>query len=141
LTVCACVEQVPADVTVRSLRLPARSSELGAARRYAEEVASAFGLDSCSCYELAVAVNEAVTNAITHGAPDEQGQIHLSALEGCDRLTFEVCDYGTFTAPVATASPTCEHGRGFVLMSMLTDAVEVFGTSGRTTIRLTKLRV
>lgn len=137
----ACVEQVPADVTVRSLHLPARSSELGAARRYAEEVASAFGLDSCGCYELAVAVNEAVTNAITHGAPDEQGQIHLSVLEGCDRLTFEVCDYGTFTAPVITASPTCEHGRGFVLMSTLTDAVEVFGISRRTTVRLTKLRV
>ncbi|HXN39102.1 MAG TPA: ATP-binding protein [Solirubrobacteraceae bacterium] len=136
----ACVEQAPADVAVRSLRLPARSSELGAARRYAEEVASAFGLDSCGCYELAVAVNEAVTNAITHGAPDGEGQIHLSVLESSNRLTFEVCDYGTFTAPVATASPTCEHGRGFILMSTLTDAVEVFGTSGRTTVRLTKLR-
>jgi anti-sigma regulatory factor (Ser/Thr protein kinase) len=75
-----------------------------------------------------------------HGAPDEQGDVHLSVLESAASLTFEICDHGTFTTPTDTASPTCEHGRGFVLMSTLTDAVEVFGTSGLTTVRLTKLR-
>jgi anti-sigma regulatory factor (Ser/Thr protein kinase) len=140
LTVGTIIAQAPANLAVSAMRLPARSSELSAARRYAEEAAEAFGLDAHGCFEFAVAVNEAVTNALRHGAPDEHGQIHLSVLEGADRLTFVVCDCGTFRAPTAPASPTSEHGRGFTLMSTLMDTVHVHGAPGATTVRLTKFR-
>ena len=52
------------------LHVLARRSELGVARKYAEDVAAAFGLDADSRYEFVYAVNEAVTNAIRHGAED-----------------------------------------------------------------------
>ena len=122
------------------LCLLARPSELSAARRYAGEAAVAFGLDADSCYEFVYAVNEAVTNAITYGAPDEQGLITLSVVEDGDRLTLAVRDCGTFAMP--GLSPTSsERGRGFALMAKLTDEVQLSIKPGSTIVRLSKARV
>jgi len=122
------------------LHIPARRSELGAARRYAGEVAEAFGLDADGCYEFVYAVNEAVTNAIRHGASDEQGMIHLSIVADADRLTFAVSDRGTFAMPVMDSAETSEHGRGLALMASLVDEVELCIEPGGTTVRLSKAR-
>lgn len=121
------------------LRLPAQVSELGAARDYVQRAGAAFGLDADGCYELAFAVNEAVTNAIRHGRPDEHGNIHLSILEKGEQLTLSVRDYGTFVASDAVhADP--EGGRGFLLMARLTDAVQLCVAPGSTTVCLSKAR-
>lgn len=125
--------------TVSELRLPARPSELRTARQYAEEAAAAFGLDADGCYELALAFNEAVTNAIRHGAPDSRGQIRLSVLMDADRLTLTVHDHGTFAAPVLDRARTCEQGRGLALMASLMDVQICAGPAG-TTVRLSKAR-
>ena len=122
------------------LHIPARRSELAAARRYGGEVAAAFGLDADSCYEFVYAVNEAVTNAIRHGAGDERGMIHLSVDAEADRLTFIVRDRGTFVTPVPDSSKTSECGRGLALMSDLADEVELDLEPGSTTVRLSKVR-
>jgi serine/threonine-protein kinase RsbW len=122
------------------LHIPAQRSELAAARRYAGEVAAAFGLDADSCYEFVYAVNEAVTNAIRHGAADEQGMIHLSVHAEADRLTFTVRDRGTFVMPVPDSTETAERGRGLALMADLADEVELHIEPGSTTVRLSKAR-
>jgi anti-sigma regulatory factor (Ser/Thr protein kinase) len=122
------------------LHIPARRSELAAARRYAGEEAAAFGLDPDSCYEFVYAVNEAVTNAIRHGAADERGMIHLSVHAEADRLTFIVRDRGTFVTPVPDSSKTSECGRGLALMADLADEVELHLEPGSTTVRLSKVR-
>jgi len=122
------------------LPLPARRSELGAARQYAADGAEAFGLDEASCYEFVVAVNEAVTNAIRHGASDEQGLIHLSIVAHDDRLTFTVSDRGTFVMPDLDGSVGAESGRGLALMASLVDEVQLEIEPGGTTIRLSKAR-
>jgi serine/threonine-protein kinase RsbW len=127
-------------VAVSELHMPARRSELGAARTYAGEVAQEFGLDADSCYEFVYAVNEAVTNAIRHGASDEEGMIHLSIVADADRLTFAVSDRGTFTMPVLDSDETAEHGRGLALMASLVDEVELYIEPGGTTVRLSKTR-
>jgi anti-sigma regulatory factor (Ser/Thr protein kinase) len=130
-------------VSASELHIPARRSELGAARKYAGEVAEAFGLDADSCYEFVYAVNEAVTNAIRHGASDEEGMIHLSIIADADRLTFVVSDQGTFTMPVLDATEiaeTAEHGRGLALMASLVDEVQLCIEPGGTTVRLSKAR-
>jgi len=124
---------------VSELRLPAEPSQLAAARAYAHRAAAAFGLDADRCYELAFAVNEAVTNAIRHGKADEQGCIHLSVLVDGDRLTFAVRDYGTFAASTFDRVTSSERGRGFALMTGLMDAVQLCAAPGRTTVRLSKL--
>jgi anti-sigma regulatory factor (Ser/Thr protein kinase) len=123
-----------------ALRVPARPSQLSVVREFAEEAAAAFGLGADGRYDFAVAVNEAVTNAIRHGAPDADEQIRVSVHANADALTCVVRDFGTFTAPVAPATATSEHGRGFTLMSTLMDAVQLCVSPGNTTVRLTKSR-
>lgn len=125
-----------------TLRLPARPSKLGAAREYVHRAAAAFGLDAERCEEVVFAVNEAVTNAIRHGAPDEHGHIHLSVRIDGDRLTLAVRDCGTFLAsrvdPAGAAG--AERGRGFALMTHVMDAVQLCVAPGSTTVLLSKAR-
>jgi anti-sigma regulatory factor (Ser/Thr protein kinase) len=128
------------SLTISELHLPAHPSKLDTARRYAHQAAAAFGLDVDSCHEFVFAVNEAVTNAIRHGTPDEQGQIHLSVLVDGDRLTLSVCNHGTFVASDMRHTTLSECGRGFALMVRLMDAVQLCVTPGSTTVRLSKAR-
>lgn len=122
------------------LRLPAKAAKLCLAREYAHQAAAAFGLDPDRCYEVAFAVNEAVTNAIQHGRPDERGDIHLSVHADGDRLTLLVRDRGTFVASSIARGPCAESGRGFALMTHLMDAVQLCVAPGSTTVRLSKAR-
>lgn len=137
----ATVEQAGPSRATSELRLQARPSELRLAREYAHQAAAAFGFDAERCYEVAFAVNEAVTNAIRHGRPDEQGHIHLSVLSDGDRLTLAVRDYGTFVASAVGGTPRSEGGRGFALMAGLMDTVQLYVSPGSTTVRLSKARV
>src|SRR5436305_14957794 len=90
------------------LHVLARRSELGVARKYAEDVAAAFGLDADSRYEFVYAVNEAVTNAIRHGASDEEDMIHMSITADADWLTFAVRDRRTLVLRDAAAPPASQ---------------------------------
>jgi anti-sigma regulatory factor (Ser/Thr protein kinase) len=129
-----------ASLAESELRLPARRSELGAARKYARDGAAAFGLDADNCHDFVCAVNEAVTNAIRHGTSDEHGLIHLSMVADADRLTFAVRDHGTFVMPVLNGAVGSEHGRGLALMAVLVDEVQLEIEPGGTTVRLSKAR-
>jgi serine/threonine-protein kinase RsbW len=129
-----------ASLAKSELQLPARRSELGAAREYARDGATAFGLDADDCHDFVCAVNEAVTNAIRHGASDERGMIHLSIVADADRLTFAVRDRGTFVMPVLDVAVSSEHGRGLALMASLVDEVQLEIEPGGTTLRLSKAR-
>ncbi len=126
------------SLAASELHVQARRSELAVARRYAEDVAQAVGLDADSRYEFVYAVNEAVTNAIRHGASDEDGMIHLSIVADAERLTFAVRDQGTFVVPVLDVTDTAEHGRGLALMASLVDEVQLQIDPGGTTVRLSK---
>jgi serine/threonine-protein kinase RsbW len=136
----AWIERDIASFTASELRLPASGSALDVARQYVEEVAAAFGFDADSCFELVFAVNEAVTNAIRHGAPDEQGLISLSAVADDDRLTFVVRDCGTFAMPMLDADTRSEHGRGLALMASVVDEIRLCIKPGSTIVRLSKAR-
>jgi anti-sigma regulatory factor (Ser/Thr protein kinase) len=131
----------PESWVVSELRLPAQPAKLETARSYAREAATAFGLDAERCHEFVFAVNEAVTNAIRHGAPDQHGEIHLSVLADGDRLTLTVRDYGTFVASDMRYAALSESGRGFATMIRLMDAVHLCVGSGSTTVRLSIARV
>jgi serine/threonine-protein kinase RsbW len=133
-------EHHAASLAESELYLPARRSELGAARKFAADAAVAFGLDDGDRYDFVLAVNEAVTNAIRHGDSDERGLIRLSIVADADRLTFAVCDRGTFVMPVLDGPVNAEHGRGLALMASLVDEVQLEIEPGGTTIRLSKAR-
>ncbi|HWJ50942.1 MAG TPA: ATP-binding protein [Solirubrobacteraceae bacterium] len=123
------------------LRLGARASELADARDYAAAAAAAFGLSPDDSYDFVYAVNEAVTNAIRHGAPDEQGQIVLSVSTVGERLVFSVRDFGTFAMSAPTSAANPEGGRGFALMEQLVDDVQVQADRDGTTVTLSKARI
>jgi serine/threonine-protein kinase RsbW len=135
------VEHNGAPLEIGDLRLPAQPAKLSIAREYAHQAAVAFGLDAERCYEFAFAVNEAVTNAIRHGRPDAQGDIHLSVSADGDRLTFAVRDYGTFSGYAPIGAMGADRGRGFILMTRVMDAVQLCVGSGNTTVRLSKARL
>jgi serine/threonine-protein kinase RsbW len=136
----AWIEPDTTSFAASELRLPALRSELHVARRYVEEAAAAFGFGTDSCFELVFAVNEAVTNAIRHGAADEQGLISLSAVADADRLTFVVRDCGTFAIPALATDTRFEHGRGLALMASLVDEIQLCIKPGSTIVRLSKAR-
>jgi serine/threonine-protein kinase RsbW len=126
------------------LCLPAELSQLAAARTFARQSAAAYGLDDDGCYEFAYAVNEAVTNAIRHGLPDERGFIRVTITAEADRLACAVRDWGTFTGPAedpaASSDAAAEHGRGLALMRILMDEVRLHASSSGTTVYLAKVR-
>jgi anti-sigma regulatory factor (Ser/Thr protein kinase) len=137
----ATVEPGTLSHATSELRLAAQPSQLGRAREYARAAAAACSFDEERCYEVVCAFNEAVTNAIRHGLPDEQGQIDLSADSDGERLTLAVRDYGTFVVSALAATPRSEGGRGFALMAGLMDSVELRVSPASTTVRLSKDRI
>jgi anti-sigma regulatory factor (Ser/Thr protein kinase) len=118
--------------------LPAQPSGLRVARAYAHEAGLAFGLDADACHDFALAANEAVTNAIRHGAPDEHGHIHLSVAADAGRLTFSVRDHGSFSARSPATTTIGEGGRGMSIMASLMDEVQICITPESTTVQLCK---
>jgi anti-sigma regulatory factor (Ser/Thr protein kinase) len=118
------------------LHLPARTSSLESARRFAEDAAQAHGFDEDECFDFVFAVNEAVTNAIRHGAPDEHGHIHLRIASDAANLTFTVRDHGTFHVPGRTSGAAAEGGRGLAFIATLADELRVQATPDGTVIAL-----
>jgi anti-sigma regulatory factor (Ser/Thr protein kinase) len=128
-------------VTLVELRLPAAASELKRVRDCVTAAAADFGLDARARYEFVFAVNEAVTNAIKHGRPDENGTIGLTLEVEGEALVCSVSDCGSFVRP--TAAPDLalgESGRGFAFMTAFTDDVELLAEPDSTVVRLRRLR-
>jgi anti-sigma regulatory factor (Ser/Thr protein kinase) len=84
-------------------------------------------------------VNEAVSNAIEHGAPSPDGTIQLRFAEERHALVFCVRDYGRFAAaPLARSDDS--RGRGLAFMAALVDRVDLCRGSTGTLVRLSKRR-
>jgi anti-sigma regulatory factor (Ser/Thr protein kinase) len=103
------------------------------------DAATGFGLEDRATYEFVYAVNEAVTNAIKHGCAEADGAIGLQVELTGESIVCSVRDRGPFVPPPAQPGPNlAESGRGFALMSALTDELELSVTSGATVVRLYK---
>ncbi len=129
-----------APFAARELRLPAQPHELTRARDYVSAAAWEFGLGDADRLDLVFAANEAVTNAIRHGAADADGTIWVEIVADRDRLVVTVSDFGSFVSRSAERDPLAEGGRGFQFMTRLVDEVELTTRRGRTTVRLSQRR-
>src|SRR5579884_1222104 len=130
-----------ARFTLVDLRLPSHASELKRARECVAAASAEFGLSAKAAYEFVFAVNEAVTNAIKHGSPAADGTVGLRVEADGDALVCSVTDAGPFVAPTSRPNlQTGESGRGFPLMSAMTDGFELLAEPEATTVRLRKLR-
>jgi serine/threonine-protein kinase RsbW len=122
----------------RGLRLPADSSRLSEARRFAERVAEEFGFGEAVRRQIMLALNEAVANAIQHGSPRDGDEVELRAVSEDGALAIYVTDRGRFTPRTAHRDAMPERGRGLAFMDLLMDEVEVSAQPGGTRVRLLK---
>jgi anti-sigma regulatory factor (Ser/Thr protein kinase) len=126
----------------RDLWLLGDPSQLGAARRFAQDAAAAFGFDDDETYAFTFAVNEAVSNAIEHGEPFEDGTIRLRIHDEGHGLTFSVLDRGSFTPnSPRKVDGVADRGRGLAFMAAMVDDLQVKPMEEGTLVRLTKRRV
>ena len=120
--------------------IPARPEGLLEARAFVDAVAEQAGFDPAERYQITMAANEAVSNALEHGAPCVGGRVHVAAEVGRDGLALSVRDCGRFAGGTSEADEIAERGRGFAFMNLMMDDVQLDAAPGRTTVRLTKRR-
>ena len=114
--------------------LPADPEAVPEARSRAMQVCSEVGITADHCFELDVALGEALANAVLHGAPaasrkGSQSSIVMSIWRYDASLIIQVRDSGSgfnpppppYLMPAACSGET--HGRGLPLMETLTDAM------------------
>jgi ketosteroid isomerase-like protein/anti-sigma regulatory factor (Ser/Thr protein kinase) len=112
---------------------------LSAGRGFIDRVLSAAGFDAEARYQITVATNEAVSNAMEHGVPCDDGRFHLAASVESGSFVFSVRDCGEFeTAAAPLPDPVAERGRGFAFMNLLMDDVRLDAGAGETVLRLAK---
>jgi anti-sigma regulatory factor (Ser/Thr protein kinase) len=120
----------------RELLLSPDPAELRRARWLTDTAAAEYGLDEDERFRFTFAANEAVANAIEHGAPSPEGHILVrTSLRGED-LVFEVQDWGRFAPSLGVAEALPERGRGLALMASMVDEVDVRPTGDATVVRL-----
>ena len=112
--------------------------QLKEARDFGERAAADLGLPQEACYEVTLALSEAVTNAIKHGShsPDAPITILVSGEPGA--LVFEVIDTGRFIPRVTRHGDMPESGRGLEFMRLMMDEVDLQPGSDGTRLRLVK---
>ena len=112
---------------------------LSASRGFIDRALSAAGFEAATRYQISVATNEAVSNAIEHGAPCADGRFHLATSIENGSFTFSIRDCGEFEQSTSRApDPLAERGRGFAFMNLLMDEVRLDARPGETVLRLAK---
>jgi anti-sigma regulatory factor (Ser/Thr protein kinase) len=113
-------------------------ARLKEARDFAERAAIEFGLPSDACYQVKLALSEAVTNAIQHGSRSPADPIHIVITEEPGALAFEVVDTGRFVPRVTRRGDMPESGRGLEFMRLMMDVVDLHPGQHGTRLRLVK---
>ena len=108
----------------RDLSIDADLRRLREAREWAEQAAREFGFGPDQCYQVKLAMSEAVANAIQHGSAGPEDPIHISAKANGDALIFEVRDTGVYVEPEEPAEMS-ERGRGLVVVSLVMDEMHL----------------
>ena len=112
---------------------------LSEGRGFIDRALATAGFDAATRYQITVATNEAVSNAMEHGAPCDDGHFHLAASVESGSFVFSVRDCGEFEdAPAPLPDPVAERGRGFAFMNLLMDEVRLDAQPGHTVLRLAK---
>ena len=121
------------------LSIPAGPHGLSEGRSFIDRTLTAAGFDAKARYQITVATNEAVSNAMEHGAPCDDGHFHLAASVESGSFVFSVRDCGEFDNTASPLpEPVAERGRGFAFMNLLMDDVRLDARADGTILRLAK---
>jgi len=130
------------DLQVEVFTLPMNLSFARDARQRIDRIAERLGYCKADRNDIALAVGEAATNAIKHGAEtDGEDQFTVSCVANSDKLCLSVSDNGLGFA--LDALPPCDdylmvdHGRGIFFMKSVMDSVSFQFDSG-TTVQMVK---
>ena len=121
------------------LAIPADISMLGAAREWAANTAESFGMDESACFQIKLAMSEAVTNAIMHGSASTADEVSIEAREHEDFLVFEVSDRATKHDGLPF-DRLAEGGRGLAVVALVMDQVQLTRAEHGSTLRFAKRR-
>ena len=122
----------------RSMTIEAEPKRLRDAREWAHDAAAAAGLHEADCYQVRLAMSEAVANAIQHGSYSPTDCIRLGAFEDDGALVFEIRDTGIFDAPLVRPTLEDESGRGLELLALMMDEVQITATGDGSLLRFSK---
>jgi anti-sigma regulatory factor (Ser/Thr protein kinase) len=122
----------------REHSISADLARLKEARDFAEGAAVELGLSSEGCYQVKLAVSEAVTNAIQHGSSSPDAPVRISISEEPGAMVVEVLDTGRFVPRVTRRGDMPESGRGLEFMRLVMDDVELHPGNQGTRLRLVK---
>ncbi|MGI8944988.1 MAG: ATP-binding protein [Thermoleophilaceae bacterium] len=111
---------------------------LSDAREWASKAAREFGFASEHCFQVKLAVSEAVANAIQHGSATPDDPVHISARERAGALVFEVRDTGVLIKRTGAWDETAERGRGLGLVALMMDEVELEPSERGSLLRFAK---
>lgn len=127
-----------AEELERGVWLPAEPASTSVARAFVGHAAQDLGYDRAATEAFRLGITEAVSNAVEHGAPCDNGLISVSVYLEAGCLTTEIGDCGDFQAARQPADGLEERGRGLPLMFAVMDHVEIDAVPGRTVVRLAK---
>ena len=121
----------------RELEVPAELERLHEAREWANQVAVDHGLSEDDCFQVKLAMSEAVTNAIIHGSSEHTDVVRIFACKAREALVFEVSDPGRQDTgdPIERLD---EGGRGLELVSMVMDEVQLVRRGDGGSLRFSK---
>jgi serine/threonine-protein kinase RsbW len=88
-----------------SLSIAAELQNLDIIRRFVEETAQAFGVETDAVLKVQLAVDEAATNIIIHGYQGQKGNIEIEMRRAGNDLMVSLRDKATPFDPTQVASP------------------------------------
>jgi serine/threonine-protein kinase RsbW len=124
----------------QEMTIRADLSRLAEVRRFADRACRAFGFPPEVCYQVKLAMSEAVANAIEHGSTTPDDPIRLQVVNEGEAIAFYVSDGGTFIEPsmVYDHDLMDERGRGLGFIELLMDDVAINPSPEGTVIRFAK---
>lgn len=116
--------------------IPATARELAGLRRELERLLAASDTDADTTAAIVLAVNEAVANAIEHGARGNAAEhvVVEATLDGDGLARFVVTDRGTWRPPPVVTN----RGRGIDLMRAVMDDVRIDAAANGTIVHLAR---
>jgi anti-sigma regulatory factor (Ser/Thr protein kinase) len=124
----------------QEMTIKAHLSRLAEVRRFTDCACRAYGFPPDVCFQIKLAMSEAVANAIEHGSTTPDDPIRLQVVHEDGALAFYVSDGGTFIEPsmVYDHDLMDERGRGLGFIELLMDDVAINPSPEGTVIRFAK---
>jgi len=117
------------------LEIPSNPDELSRVDETVDKIAAEMGFSPQQRDDLAIAVTEAVNNAIMHGNnADPRKKVHITFIIDDGVFTIKIRDEGTGFDPAALPDPTApenilmEKGRGLFIIRHLMDELRIIRT-------------